>query len=290
VREGYVPRGQKLLHYVLIEDIHDNPEAQGKIAAILLYAHHHWGCPVAFVEGAFGPVGPPPFPLFTAVRGEQSVNELLRRGLFSGGELAAALASQEAHEEQAPFHVVGMDDPDLYRHQLEIYEELSGIQDKALERLNGYVGSGETRAVRFWRRLIALRMTPSDYRAYRLMGRPKLSDPLLARAIGLGENYYQLTDLRSEHFAQRTRERQGNAPCLLVLGGFHVSVLARMLRERKESFVVLAPRVTSSGLHARYQDCLLKSLEVLNRFPAGSPYGPSVSFLRLNLERKQIEH
>src|SRR5450759_300152 len=122
VKSGYFPPHQRQLHYVLIEDVHGLPEAQGKIAAILLYAHHHWGSDQAFVEGAFGRIGPPPFPIFSVDRGDLTANDLLRRGLFSGGVLAAALAYASPSGQRPSLDVVGMDDPSLYRRQLEVLE------------------------------------------------------------------------------------------------------------------------------------------------------------------------
>jgi hypothetical protein len=280
VKDGYVPRGQRFLHYVLIEDAHESAEAQGKIAAIVLYAHHHWGSRQAFIEGAFGPIGPPPFPIFTPERGDRGMTELLQQGLISAGELAAALSSAPDGES---FTVEGMDHPLLYRRQLEALVELSALRGRAIKQLgkaSAMLSPGQKHS---FRRLLELRMTPADYRDYLWTLHPSFHDPDLARAINRAEAYYRLTDLRSEIFVRRTQERIGNGPCLLIMGGFHTPRIARMLRERGESFVILTPRLTQGGRHEFYERHLVKTHEEMCRFPFNSPASSAASPLRLSL-------
>jgi len=285
VKESYMPPTPHRLQYVLIEDVHDNSEAQGKIAAILLYAHHHWGSRRAFIEGAFGLIGPPPFPIFTAERGDLSVSELLQRGLVSGGELAAALSSHG--QKRSSFEVTGMDNRLMYLRQLEAYGEVAQLQAYALKRLrraSRYLRSGEQARLRS---LLQLRMTPADYQAYLEGRRLIFSDPALTRAVRWAEEYYRMSDLRSQSFIENARFRSSDGPSLLVMGGFHTSVIRRILRQRQESFIVLSPRLAQAGAPQRYRQCLEKNLETLHRFPTNSLYASRVSFLRLTLAHKR---
>jgi len=284
VKDSYVPHGQKFLHYVLIEDAHESPEAQGKIAAILLYAHHHWGSRQAFIEGAFGPIGPPPFPIFTPERGERSITELLRDGLFSAGELAAALASQLPENSARRLLVKGMDDPFLYRQQLEAFEDLASLRDRALWELRQFpVTPAEKEDLRT---LINLRMSPTSYHQYLCTRRQLAGGSTLAWAINRAEVYYRLTERRSRAFAETVRERLGNAPSLLVMGGFHTPVITGILKERGESFIVLSPHLTQKGRPDLYQHCLARTFQSLQTFPYTSPYFSSIKSLRLSLNRQ----
>jgi len=289
VQDAYTP-GPRPHHvqYVLIEDVHSHPEAQGKIAALILYAHDHWGTRQVLVEGAFGEVGPPPFPIFSVERGQLSANELLRRGQLSGGELSAALVSHSS--DKTPFKVIGIDDPQLYRCQLDAYHALVEIQNPALQHLKHYYSRASIQRWRLVWRLLELRLSPQDYQAYLRGNQVKFQDPLLRHAIHLAEMYYRSADQRSHQFLQRAPALTSEVPCLIVVGGFHMPVLMQTLRSRKKTFLVLKLHTTEAGSGALYRERLTESFNAIHEIPPGRLYSTTLQSLRLSLSRRHPDH
>jgi hypothetical protein len=285
VETVYTPGPQaKHVQYVLIQDIHSHPETQGKIAAVILYAHNHWGTRQVLVEGAFTEVGPPPYPIFKAERGQLSALELLQRGQLSGGELGAALVSNT--HDQVPFKVIGVDDPQLYRRQLDVYNSLLEVQDEALVHLKKcqLFLSSEKNAL--LSRLLELHFSPQEYQRYLQDPLTVLPDPFLLHAVRLAEMYYRLSDERSHRFLQRAPAIASKGPCIIIVGGFHMPVLIRALRNQKKTFVVLKLHTTQPGTKVLYEERLTASYSDLHEIPPGHPYSPPMGSLRLSLAHR----
>lgn len=273
----------KLPDVILIEDIHCHPEAQGKIASMLLYAHHRWNCKTAYVEGAFGDVGPPPYPIFTAQRGDLSANQLLLMGRLSAGELAAALVTAGAQRRPSAFRVIGMEDYSLYRQQLETFQALLQVQRPAIRRLRPISKSWRHDRIAKTVRLFTLRLRPQEYQAYT----PEtFSDPVLENAQKLAERYYELAEKRSHRFIQRTGLYRDKAPCLIVTGGFHIPTLTQSLRRQGKSYVVLSPKISQPMDRGIYRKSLTESLDVLKRSTVPQPWAPNVRSLQLSLAHR----
>ena len=255
IQQQYGPVQSAGPQFILIEDVHSAPEIQGKIAAIILYVHHHWNSRRTFIEGAFAPIGPPPFPIFTAERGELCANELLRRGWLSGGELAAALISRSTARPGA-FEVIGVDDPALYRRQIETFEALAAVKDAAVRQLNkpGVVRGDDDRA--WLTRLVELRLRPADAPRLAAYSRLRIRDPFVRSACDVAVTYYRLTDRRSLAFFERMLAQAAEGPAILVTGGFHTPAITRLLRRRNKSYVVLRPTSTQSMDANVYHDCM----------------------------------
>lgn len=284
VQESYKGNSKLLLpEYILIEDIHSHPEAQGKIAALILYAHHHLRSQRVLVEGAFAEVGPPPFPMFTVERGQLSANELLRRGQLSGGELGAALISHS--EDSSHFKVIGVDDRQLYRRQLESYQSLMALQPTALRQLRKRYFLMSSRQRDLLTHLLELKLSPGEYDMYLRVAKDKEGNSSLSRAIHLAESYYRLADLRSYRFLQRAPALVPGQPCMIVVGGFHMPAMTQELKRQKKSFVLLTPHITQSDPGNLYKDRLRESYQATHRPSSGGLCSSALASLRLSLGR-----
>jgi hypothetical protein len=271
VREGQPPR------FIIIEDLHTLPEAQGRIASLLVYAHHEWGTDQIFVEGAFNDLGPPPFPMFTVARGDRVANELLRQGRLSGAELAAAVLTNERPAGRMPVRVCGMEDPLLYRQNVEAFQTLQGILPEASARLRRIKGISSSQRT-LLRKLLELRLTPSEYSRVRQMSVPEEATASLAVALGAARRFYQVADRRSHCFIRRAlRAPRSAGPVIIVTGGFHTPAITKAFRRAGLSYAVLTPRLTQGARPAVYRARLQESADALR--PAIE--GPCASPLRI---------
>lgn len=285
LREKSMKAGQSFPDVVLIEDVHSSPEVQGTIAALILYAHHRWDSRRVFIEGAFGEVGPPPYPLFSAERGELTANELLRRGQLSGGELAAALVAQSPNALRN-FKLIGLEDRELYEKNLEIFKHMSALAPEVRQRLRER--SATSREWNLWNRLLTLRLTPDEVTRLRQASRPT-QEPILMQAIRLADLYYQVADARSHKFLERARKPVGSGPCLMVVGGYHTRLMTELLREHGMSFAVFVPRVTERLAQAPYQDQLKSDWSRLQWQKANPICRPKMDHLRRQLQHRRID-
>ena len=287
VGDRYWPDATHLPKFVLIEDMHSHPEAQGKIAAILLYAHHRWHSRAVFIEGAFAEVGPPPFPMFSPERGERSANELLQYGRLTGAELAAALTSVDTHPAKNQLRVFGMDEKTLYAKQLQAYDLVNEMRPKALRHLRQYGGGRPEQEISLTRQLLQLRLSPTDYDRYTHLHRI-WHDPTLFRAIAAAQSYYELTYARSDMFLKRATAVKLSAPCLMVMGGFHAPAVAKALKRRGLSYVVLVPRITQQAPALAYYNSMRESSEKFWQLSTkGHIYSAVAQRLHLSLEHKE---
>jgi hypothetical protein len=271
IEKGQSPR------FLIIEDLHTLPEAQGRIAALLVFAHHEWGTDQVFVEGAFSDLGPPPFPMFTVARGDRGANELLRQGRLSGAELAAAVLTSERPSGRMPVRISGMEDPSLYRQNVEAFQTLQGVLPEASASLKNVKGISSAKRALF-RKLLELRLTPSDYARVRLLSLPEGTSTSLTVALGAARRFYQIADRRSHCFIRRAlRSPRGAGPTILVTGGFHTPALTKAFRRAGLSYAVLTPRLTQGARPAVYRARLQESADALR--PAIE--GPCASPLRI---------
>lgn len=117
-------------------------------------------------------------------------------------------------------------------------------------------------ALREMRRLIALSMTPADWRAHLAGGADR--DRLKRRLAAVGvtapgfdglevfESFYRLAEARNHALAEaaETAARAGE-PVVLVAGGFHNSGVAALLAERGVEFLSVAPKLGDTADPAR---------------------------------------
>jgi hypothetical protein len=253
----------RLPEFLLIQDIHDHAEAQGQIAALLLYGRHRWGIRRVYLEGLFAGLEA------RSNRLEEAPGAAVRAGRLSGPELAAEMLGRER------FRLLGMESRALYERNLQAYQDVRRLQPGALQRLRARrivtgafdAPSPETDALE---RLVRLKLTPERYAALRSRA-PRFQDPVLQQAVTRALDYYAAADARSDAFFQAI-DRQALQPdemTVLVLGGFHTARIAETLRQAGRSFAVLAPRVTAAGDRQGYEDRLEETLNALRLRDSG---------------------
>ena len=111
--------------YILIQDIHRHPEAQANIAAVLLFAHTHWGVRNVLVEGAY--TGQTISVERWLGNSHQGLRSALNEGSLGGPEMAAAMTP--GHD----LTLTGLEDPELYRQNLKAFD---GVRQEATKAVN----------------------------------------------------------------------------------------------------------------------------------------------------------
>jgi len=244
---------------ILIQDVHRHPEAQQNIAAMIIFGLRHWGAKEVLVEGAWDEGdslrnGASQFP---------SLRQAVREGKLGGAEMAVAMAPDQN------FRFLGLEDPEIYRQNVEAYEAVVKTRDSAMQELETgrllerIFDTDTAQPTAQVKRLIELRMKPQEYAAYaRNPCRPS-ANTNLAVAIRSAEHYYELANRRSKIFLASARRLHREGAQVLVIGGFHTQAMAQALREAGVSFVVLSPRITRGGYDELYEHGMHETVSAL---------------------------
>ena len=274
VTAANLPNPHALPQFILIQDVHNHPEVQLHIASLILYGYRHWGARKVFVEGAISRVDLSVFHRIPEATRTALLHRMLRQGDLSGPEMAAELVGEVewSNPPVSPFQLIGIEDPTLYRQNLEAYQDVQRRQKNALQKLElirglqNDVGIGRhTRLARQLDRtedLVRLKVTPMEYAAFLHARNATPSVPEVDAAIGAAERFYRLVDLRSRTFLQQAAKKvpASAGPRIIVVGGFHTDAMAEQLRRENKTFVVLTPRVTRSGYEELYEKHLAQSI------------------------------
>lgn len=235
---------------ILVQDVHRHEEVQGHIAAMLLYGAHQWDLDKIYVEGVMQ--GEPWRPTARKI---------------TGAEIALAL------EPTLPVRFFGLEDPALYRAHVAAYRNVNDLRKSALREMKtarvlgtGFdlaPGAHDEESESLIRKLLALRLKPSDYASYLTRKRSPPSSAALAEGIRQAEHFYALADERSRLFGRLLAQNEHGQTALAVVGGFHTALIAQELEARGVTYVVLQPRVTQSGYDANYEEGLQQTVSAL---------------------------
>ncbi len=157
----------------------------------------------------------------------------------------------------------------VHNAEAEVVQKLSrNTEDRALCDLSS--------RLRLTEKLIQFALTPSDWREYRELKPAAAAEPVsqLFEKLSLApfESFYTEADQRSRTMvAAVMKARKGNAPMVLIAGGFHTPDLSRLLRERGISHAVATPRVTHVDLSdaSGYLSVFAREKTPLDRLFAG---------------------
>ena len=237
------------------------------------------------MEGAFTPLD---LSLFHRVPKKTQVlllERLVQEGSLSGPEVAAIHIMEREWSDPpvSPFQLFGMEDPALYRQNVQAYQAVLEGRQRALEalvpirRLQETMHLPEPNALleqlARTEALLHLKLTPSDYEAY-LKGRELVpSTPVIDPVIRAAEMFYQVVERRSQVFLETAARKvpASSAPRILVVGGFHTAFMAASLRMEGRSFVVLTPAVTAREDDDLYEKNLMETAHVLARSLSPAP-------------------
>jgi hypothetical protein len=273
VTDSNIPTPDRLPAFVLIQDAHRNPEVQNHISYLIMEGYRSWGVRKVFVEGAFTSVDLSMFHVLNDKERAQLSEHLTREGDLSGPERAGIQISEKEWRNPplSPFQLLGMEDPSLYKLNLSAYRQVAELRTAALEEidmlhrlhasLNLPQPNSLSRQLLLTEKLVRLHLSPSEYQEY-LAGRAALpSTPKLDPAVHAAERFYAIVNRRSLKFLQLAQSKAPAAPGprILVVGGFHTAVMAQLLREDGQSFVVLTPRATQPSNDALYEKRLLET-------------------------------
>lgn len=252
--------------YILIQDVHRNPEVQARITALILHGYQQWGVRKVFMEGAFKPLDLSLFHRIPKSLMPALVQGLVRDGDLSGPEVAAVriMESEWSNPPVSPFQLFGLEDPELYRRNVLAYRSVLQRRPQALNDLDALrintqlLGESEEESghgLDLIEKLLRLKLTPKEWEVFVMYKDAAPSLPALDSAIEAASQYYQLARLRSRAFMKRAAAQApaSNAPRILVVGGFHTADMAALLRRQHRSFIVLSPIVASSSGQRVYQ-------------------------------------
>ncbi len=253
--------------FILIQDVHGHPQVQSRIASIILQGYDRWGVRKVFVEGAFTPLD---FSIFHRVpKKTQSLlmERLVKDGDLSGPELAAVLIMEREWRNPpvSPFQLLGMEDPKLYRQNVQAYQLVLAKRERALEevvsirrlQLSMNVPDHNPLAEQLDRveDLLRLKMTPAEFGAYLNAKASAPSSPALNQAVRAAEDFYRVAQRRSRVFLMEASRKVPASVSvrMLVVGGFHTVEMADLLRRENRSFIVLSPLVDTSASQPNYE-------------------------------------
>lgn len=277
VIDAYWPSPESLPQYILIQDAHRFPLVQSRIASIIVQGYERWGVTKVFVEGAFTSLDFSIFHRVPKMTQAYLMERLVKEGDLSGPELAAVLIMEKEWRNPpvSPFQIFGMDDPKLYRDNILAYQAVLSQRERALEevvsirRLQVSMRLSEqsplSQQLSRVESLIRLKITPSEYEAYLSRKANTPSSPTLNPAIRSAEEFYRLVQMRSRFFLKEASHKvpASTSPRVLVVGGFHTTAMASLLRRANISFVVLSPLVTPDGGEPIYERRMQKTANVL---------------------------
>jgi len=250
-----------LPEYILIQDLHRHPEAQANIAALILHASRHWGLTTAYIEGAYA--GQP----IQRHLSEKSLRSQLEEGILSGAEMAYAMVKP------GELRLEGIEDPDVYKENVEAYQAAQDQQSQALQEINTARLLQETldlsqrqlssEQLDRLELLARLKLKPAEYARYIEERKSMQRSPALQEALKAAERFYQLANRRSEIFLEQSRLKPNGERKIFVVGGFHTTEMAEHLRTEGKSFVVLSPHVTRSGYEHLYAERMNETISAL---------------------------
>jgi hypothetical protein len=225
-----------------------------------MQAHVRWGIESIFLEGAFTPLELSGYRSLGQSLDSRQLRDKLEKGQWTGAEWAAANLTDP------DLRLLGMEDTALYRQALDASLEVQRHQARALEELDSmrrhWSGHGIKMTADDWKRmehLLQLKARPQEMALYH---RAAIVFPdELAHALDQAESFYRLADARSDVFVKRIG--MPDKPVAVVVGGFHTTAMAQLLREQNISYVVVTPRVTEAPDPALYRARLQASANVL---------------------------
>jgi hypothetical protein len=165
--------------FILIQDVHKHPEVQRNVASLILQGYAQWGVRKVFVEGAFTGVDLSMFHRLPEQTRDLLLSRLVQEGNLSGAEFASVLLTESewSNPQPCPFQLFGMEDAQLYRQNISAYREVLSLRDNALGELLSirrlqneiHIPQPNILAQQLDRTeaLIKLKMTPSDFAAYK---------------------------------------------------------------------------------------------------------------------------
>jgi hypothetical protein len=212
---------------ILIQDVHRHPEAQRHIQAMIVSAMTRLGVKEIFLEGAW------------------------------------------THGQGTDYEFSGLEDQATYRANVAAYEAVDKDREEALEEIDTaqlFENAFDTPDSPSWpliKRLIELRLKPSEYAAYVKHPFRSETDSALARAVRSAELFYELANRRSDIFLAKAKEQHQSGPQVLVIGGFHTTGMAEKLRQEGVPYVVLAPNITQGGYEELYSQGMHQTISAL---------------------------
>jgi len=131
IRERFIPENRpSQRHYlhspvvVHIQDAHANYEAQTNINKIVKHLNREYGFKLLFAEGGVGKFDPRLLQFFNVPAQNQSTAEQLAKdGIVSGTELFMLEQLQAGKASAAAVEALGVEDPELFRQNLEAFRE-----------------------------------------------------------------------------------------------------------------------------------------------------------------------
>lgn len=277
VTDAYWPTTQILPDFILIQDVHRHPHVQAQIASLIVHGYDAWGVKKVFEEGAFTPLDLSVFHRVPNRTRSFLMERLVKDGDLSGAEIAAVLLMEREWRDPpvSPFQLFGMEEPKLYRQNVHAYQAVLASRERALADL---ISIRRTEASMHLpepnlldeqldrvEALLQLKLTPSEYDAYRQAKESVPSTRAIDPAVRAAEEFYRLANLRSQVFLRQAAKRvpANTAPRILVVGGFHTAAMARLLRQEGRPFVVLSPIVSAGASDPVYENHMKETADVL---------------------------
>jgi hypothetical protein len=253
--------------FILIQDVHRNPDVQSRIASLIIYGYRKWGVKKVFMEGAFVPLDLSLFHRIPRQFLPELVKRLVKEGDLSGPEVAAVriMEHEWSNPPVSPFQLFGMEDPQLYRQNVMAYQTVLARRKRALydisslrqkyQILGAPSENSSEQGLDLLEKLLRLKLTPKEHEIFLMYKDVAPSTPGLDSAVEAATEYYRLARLRSRGFLKNALQKApaSPAPRILVVGGFHTDDMAALLRSQHRSFIVVSPVVASSKGDTIYQ-------------------------------------
>jgi len=268
--------------YILVQDMHRHPQVQAQIAALIEKGYDKWGVKKVFLEGAFTMLDLSVFHRVPKKTQVLLLDRLVHDGSLSGPEVAAIHIMEREWSDPpiSPFQLFGLEDPGLYRQNVQAYQSVLEGRDRALEALVPIRRLQETMQLQEpnalleqlmrTESLLHLKLTPSEYQAYLKEKASVPSTPVIDPVIHAAEEFYRVAERRSQVFLETAARKvpASSAPRILVVGGFHTAFMAASLRQEGRSFVVLTPAVKVRENDDLYEKNLMETAHALAQAPA----------------------
>ena len=282
VTDASWPDPQIFPNYILVQDMHRHPQVQTQIAALIEKGYDKWGVKKVFLEGAFTNLDMSVFHRVPKKTQVFLLERLVHEGNLSGPELAAIHIMEREWSDPpvSPFQLFGLEDPKLYRLNVQAYQSVIKGRDRAFEALVPIRRLQETmpmpgpkallEQLARTEALLRLKLTPTEYQAYLKERALVPSTPVIDPVIHAAEEFYQVAEQRSQVFLETAARKvpASSAPRILVVGGFHTAFMAATLRLEGRSFVVLTPAITAFENDDLYEKNLTETAHVLAQVPA----------------------
>jgi len=277
VTDANWPSMQTPPDFFLIQDVHRHPHVQSLVASLVVHGYDYWGVKKVFLEGAFTPLDMSVFHRVPNKTRSLLMQRLVNDGSLSGPELAAIEIMEKEWRDPpvSPFQLFGMEDPKLYRQNVQAYQSVLALRDRALldlisvRRLQNSMHLPEPNLLNKQldrvEAMLHLKLTPSEYEDYLQAKDAVPSTSALTPAIQAAEEFYRVVQLRSQFFLREVARKvpASTAPRILVVGGFHTAAMASFLRQEGRSFVVLTPLVDSTETDPLYEKRMKETSDIL---------------------------